>query len=237
MAKGFPDSFPSQLGIDDSKTGIKYRVKIEGGLPAIQKKIKQALVRHFMGQVNVVRLRPQVHTIFMDALRAEPEYASLMGMEPKSLRGHFGIANLNNVEEVVQFLAGMIRVERTSARATMKEVRIGVSIVLDARDLKGKVDNFAPGIQQTEKGEYLPWLRWLLFEGGRTVIQDYIAIFRPGAGRSGEAVMVKIPKRRWRIPGRYKAGTQKNNWFTRAAQKSKPHIQDLVQQMLIQDIR
>lgn len=66
------------------------------------------------------------------------------------------------------------------------------------------------------KGNYIPWLDWLLIKGDSIIIADYEVQFGPHPkSRSGSAIMVKNKNVGFKIPPEY-SGTQGDNWLTRA---------------------
>jgi len=84
--------------------------------------------------------------------------------------------------------------------------------------------------QMTEKGVSLEWLRWLLFEGASPIVKGYDVSFSNNNpySRTGGAVMVKVGRKSWRVPPEY-IGTVKNNWITRAIDKTDEAITKIIQ--------
>jgi hypothetical protein len=82
---------------------------------------------------------------------------------------------------------------------------------------------------KTEKGESLPWLEWLLLKGNDKIIQDYSITYINNSYRSrtGSAIMVSNPNG-WRVPVNF-AGTEDNNWTTRAINKISDKISKVIQ--------
>jgi hypothetical protein len=76
-------------------------------------------------------------------------------------------------------------------------------------------------VSVSDRGYFIiPWLRWLLTEGGRTLIRDYVVDFNINAtsrrfSRSGEAIMKPKPGAIYRIPSEH-AGTNRDNFVLRA---------------------
>jgi hypothetical protein len=79
----------------------------------------------------------------------------------------------------------------------------------------------------SEKGFEVPWLDWLLFKGVGKVVKTHYYTEEYGAyGRTGSGFMKKSVKGEgWGVPAEY-AGTQQNNWLTRAFRVLEPQIQE-----------
>ena len=107
--------------------------------------------------------------------------------------------------------------------------------------LNGKLDiNFQPadfvnllalpqGMVNTENGDTLKWLSWLLKEGAKPIIIGYQYSPASGAGRGRGGVM--ITGTAWRVPPQF-AGTETDNFITRAFSGREKDIQDLFGQLL-----
>ena len=81
----------------------------------------------------------------------------------------------------------------------------------------------------TEKGQSLHWLRWLLKEGAKPIVIGYQYV--PGkAGRSRGGVMMANAQS-WRVPPQF-SGTDENNFITRAFSGREKEVQDLFGQLL-----
>ncbi len=73
-------------------------------------------------------------------------------------------------------------------------------------------------IQDTEKGDQLEWLKWLLTRGDdREIIMDYrvkTGNFSTASSRTGFGIMVKDTQRSWGVPTEF-AGSPGSNFVTR----------------------
>lgn len=82
-------------------------------------------------------------------------------------------------------------------------------------------------MQDSIRGYNLPWLQWLLLEGNRTLVSNYQVTIGPHkSSRTGMAIM-SPNKKSWRVPSAY-AGTEINNWITRALDSIDPQIQQTI---------
>jgi hypothetical protein len=84
----------------------------------------------------------------------------------------------------------------------------------------------AEAVQITEKGQDLPWLRWLLLDGTGIIIDDYDLKIKPDTSRTGKYIMVPS-SRYWGVPYQY-AGTIDNNFVTRALDGIKDQIDEII---------
>jgi len=95
----------------------------------------------------------------------------------------------------------------------------------------GKYDNLyalSVAYQDTEKGQSLPWLQWLLEHGDAIIIADF-GVKYTNHGRSGGAVMIEN-FRPFRVDPSY-SGVTGNNFITRALNSSLPLIQSTAWQI------
>tara|TARA_E500000331_G_scaffold324950_1_gene341713 strand:+ start:20984 stop:21637 length:654 start_codon:yes stop_codon:yes gene_type:complete len=79
------------------------------------------------------------------------------------------------------------------------------------------------GIQETEKGQQLEWMKWLLTLGDAVIVRDYeVKAGFPKSSRTGDKIMVKGSG--WRVPPEH-AGSEGNNFITRAIDEALPEIE------------
>ena len=116
---------------------------------------------------------------------------------------------------------------------------VGVNVNGFFKSLQGGItftiqpENFANLLGLSEAnlavvGGQLPWLEWLLLQGGKTIITGYE--YEPSKdGRSGGGVMVLGGA--WRIPPQF-AGTQDDNFITRALSGREKELSVIMQGLL-----
>lgn len=155
-----------------------------------------------------------------DILRETETFQSL---KSGTLKGHFGLTDHIDLDRIVDEIAKDIRIYRRGKNVTVDIVQDSFRAALDLED----------ATQITEKGEELPWLHWLLFEGNRIIISDHR--FKPivGAGRSNLGIMVQ--KGFWRVPSQY-SGTHQSNWITRALEEDMSRVGDRINKILEQEL-
>ncbi len=203
-------------------TPIPYKVKLTGGLQAAQRAINREYQEKFTELILKIErpVRDRLRKAFEDSARNEPEYSSLLGFGSESLRGHFGIRNIKDVDDVLWVFKEMIGIKFGNIYLRKDEIKTSVKIgMFDLREAIQMSVDLGAGVQTTEKGETLPWIEWLLLMGNRIIIQEYDVLFRPNSGRSRQAIMLKEkengPQKRWKVPSLYQ-GTLNNNWITRS---------------------
>jgi hypothetical protein len=70
--------------------------------------------------------------------------------------------------------------------------------------------------------------------GDITIIRDYQVEIKPGAGRSGNSIMVSGGS--WRVPPEF-SGTLQNNWLTRIFVRQHRILNKLVTNVLREELR
>ncbi len=146
------------------------------------------------------------------------EYESLLN---GPLSAHFGFekgAESIRLDSIISTLAKNIKVRHVKVSIKGKKLTGGLSIEMFEGDFLDILS--LPAAQVNNKGEFLPWLDWMLLRGDQIIIADYNIDFASHPkSRSGEAVMVFNPSGFWRVPPGV-SGTIKKNWITRAVDNS-----------------
>jgi hypothetical protein len=194
-------------------------MKIDVNLLETDSQIRQEILKALSVQVNqamsrsIVGIKSKFIDLLQIALKKEPEYTSLMSGQ---LRYEFGIPNTGVVDKIIDIITN------NGIAVTFNRV------VVNARGLKGSLYLTAlskqdiDGVIQTDlasvldsKGYYLPWLEWLLLKGNSPLVKRFeVRLGSNNRSRTGNAIMVDSTTN-WSVPSVF-AGTQTNNWFTRA---------------------
>jgi hypothetical protein len=139
----------------------------------------------------------------------------------------------NVIEEIIDIVSANIEVTyQTLSVVNGKVVSGGYTIRIlrsDFTDVLGIQD----ASYTTTNGIVIPWLNWLLYAGTSTVVYGYRIELDPHnttTSRTG-AIMVKDPAGRWSVPSEY-AGTQSDNFLTRALMPLETELQDIVKTAL-----
>lgn len=168
----------------------------------------------------------EIKNLVKESLISEPEYSSL---KAGTLRAEFGILNVGEVDSVVDAMVNTLEIFKKPIKASGKGLDGGFTLsMIRSSDINGIIGTDI-AMTKTEKGDSLPWLEWLLLRGNDKIIQDYSIAYISNSYRSrtGSAVMVSNPNG-WRIPANF-AGTEDNNWTTRAISKVSDKISKIIQ--------
>jgi len=190
-------------------------------LEQLSKEVKKVL------DSAIPQIKNSVQNLIKQNIMSEPEYSSLTSSQGK-LRLEFGIDNTMMVDMAIDNIVNTVNI-------TLKPVKIAnvgltggfLLTAIESDELQMISKSFA---QMTEKGVSLEWLRWLLFEGASPIVKGYDVSFSNNNpySRTGGAVMVKVGRKSWRVPPEY-IGTVKNNWITRAIDKTDEAITKIIQ--------
>lgn len=200
------------LDIPDDR-GMTFAV-----LDAIAAALRTALFKATPG------IRAKVGRAAVDAIKACPEYQSLLGGE---LRGELGVVAAEPVlNAVCANIAGGVVVTSLGARRMGMAVDGGLRIEL----LKGDYSEVlgVPGGQFTSEGGFdIPWLRWLTLEGDRVLVADHKFVAgHAGRSRTGLGIMQRPGS--WRVPPEF-SGTDADNWLTRALSELEVPVTTIIQ--------
>lgn len=183
----------------------------------IEQKVGRAIVQEL--NKRLPQIVGKVKDDFILALRNKyrdtPEYDSLTrGI----LQKDFGLSDqeaITKTDGILNLLADSVEVKFT--RLAYRSNRITGGMTLYAFDASFKdLLNSQYAHVITDKNQQIEWLRWLLIEGDRIVVDEYsVNYVNSPRSRSGGALMVK-DGRMFRVNPIY-SGTVTDNWITRIA--------------------
>jgi hypothetical protein len=196
----------------------------------IQNDILNALLPDITNYMNkgIAKIRAELPTIVENSIRSSPEYLSLLSGK---LRLEFGIPDaISKVLGLINIWINNIQYTYQAPRIQSQSIRSKIKIELiraDYGDVLGS--DFAEVLDQS--GYSLPWLKWLLLDGNYLIVPNHQVVIGPSrSSRTGFAVMRKS-NAGWKVPSEF-AGTEDDNWITRALDSAEPEIENLLDRAL-----
>lgn len=206
---------------------MKFSVKLLDTDADIKKKIITALKEEIDSTFNkaIPKINIDLQTALKQAIQNQPEYQSLLSGQ---LRLEFGIPNPNlSVETIINQWISNVNIERKPSTINSRGISTGFSIGMVASDY-GDVLALSEASVTDVKGYSLPWLNWLLLQGGKIIVRNYSVELGPfSTSRTGGAIM-RPSSTNWRVPPEF-AGTLTNNWVTRAIDSIESDIFSIIQ--------
>lgn len=206
---------------------MKFSVKLLDTDADIKKKIITALKEDIDSTLNkaIPQINTQIQSVLKQAIQNQPEYQSLLSGQ---LRLEFGIPNPSPaVTAIINQWISNTSIDRKPSTVNSRGISTGFSIGMVASDYADVLSLSAASVTDT-KGYSLPWLDWLLLQGGRIIVRNYSVELGPfSTSRSGGAIM-RSSSTNWRVPPEF-AGTLTNNWVTRAIDSIESEIFSIIQ--------
>lgn len=198
-------TFHLDLKYDDAKTVRKVQAEIAPQL--------QALFESKIPQINRAVVR-----ILEKNVRAQKEWYSVARGQ---MRMQFGLPNsLRNIQNILSQWLASIEVKMKKIRSGAGGIYSGGISIRAVRASYADVFAVSDAVFTTEKGDKLPWLKWLLTSGTNTEITDYML----GRGRGRAGIYIMVPSKfGWGVPPEY-AGTKDDNMITRAIRDSEDEM-------------
>ena len=170
------------------------------------------------------RITPKIRKLLTKAILAQPEVESLRS---GVLAAEFGLVDGGErIEQIVEWWALTVRVKMEVVDVAAG--RISIKILIEGvRYDDGLAEPAAQFV--TENGAILPWLEWLLRFGDKAIVIGYdVSKNLTGAeSRTGKLVMREGKGKTWGVPPEF-AGTERNNFVTRAIEDMKPELEALI---------
>jgi hypothetical protein len=172
-----------------------------------------------------VKIHAEIINLVVEALSSCPEIQSLRSGK---LRSDFGLPN-DVTEEIVYSIANSTYVYFRDFQFTKATVENLLSVYIQPSDFKNLLNSdFA--MVETDKGELLPWLKWLLLEGDSIIINQYhVSYGTYPTSRTGEAIM--LPGSVFKVDSQF-SGTAEDNFITRALDRYEDRISEIVRTSL-----
>lgn len=135
------------------------------------------------------------------------------------LREEFGLTNPEEIDSILFQIANNSTFDVRGPKMTRNHISMTISykaVPPDVSHIPGA------GIQQTEKGQTLPWLKWLTELGDSVIVKEYeVRAGFPQSSRTGDKIMVA--GQGWRVPPQH-AGSSGNNFITKASEEALDEI-------------
>ena len=204
-------------------------IKILDSVKTIEKKVNALLSNELNTLLtsNKTKFEARAKEFVKTCILEQPEIASLKAGGVGSLAAQVGIPAGREDSIVESIIMSIVNATRVNIRKFDIKLKGRLEINFQPADFVNLV-SMQQGIVHTEKGDSLDWLSWLLKEGAKPIIIGYQYQAQAG-GRSRGGIMEKGTS--WRIPPQF-AGTETDNFITRAFSDREKEIQDLFAKLL-----
>ena len=168
---------------------IVANLKMEGGFPSkFRKEIVREIAKKVKRKALIIQtsITEKIREAVRDALISTPEYQSIV---QGKLKAELGIPNSDSrIITIIDTWIENIVVKVTAARTPFLVIDIGI-IQGDYSDVLS-----LPQAQYTYKSKRgegeIPWLKWLLLEGDKRIINKYEFSSNPRGSRTGMGIMI-----------------------------------------------
>lgn len=179
---------------------------------------------------NKKRIENEIKSLIGGWIKSTPEMSSLTQEGVfGSLNAQFGLypgQGESAVQSIIGAIIGSVSVVVNTVQPKMNRSIIEFKIQPIAfENLLSLPD---ANVVQSSNGKVLPWLDWLLNLGNTVIVGGYTYV-PESLGRSGGGTM--NPGAGWRVPPQY-AGTQNNNFITRALSGREKQINPILKRIL-----
>ncbi len=178
-------------------------------------------------------IEKQLRVLVAEKLRAAPEYDALTFGQLTAEFGLYEHQADSAVDGIVDRIANAVQVDVIPISYTSFAVTRGGYKIELFQGNYADIVTWADGIvDDIERNYSLPWLNWLLLQGGKILVRDYQVTFSFSnqqlyASRSRLGLMKKTPGKNWRVPSQFQ-GTVKNNWITRSLRGIDKEVEQII---------
>jgi len=210
------------MGKGDIKAKVKF-LNLKGQLDAGVKKEMARILARSLPRV-AIGIKTRLKIVVRDLIHDSRAYGSIYA---GTLRAELGIPDPFSIESIIETWVNNIEVSVIG-----DTIKIGI-LEEDYSD----VLLLAEASYSTEKGVVIEWLKWLLTEGAKTLVFDYVfRDNRPRNSRTGTGIMVKKVGKSWQVPSEFRS-IGDNNFATRALESLELLLDDIVRQEATKGIR
>lgn len=185
--------------------------------------ITKMILNEFRDKLNQVftSAAPIIHDFLTSEVRAvieaSPEYRSILtGGELAGILGLPAAERADMLEGVVDILMEQVEVKpKRVVVSGNKTLKGGIDInIIEANMIKAVKSQYASFI--TENGDVIPWLKWLVEVGHKTIFRSYdVAFVGSEKSRSETGAIMRPSRQGFNIPTEW-AGDKEYNFVTRS---------------------
>lgn len=202
----------------------------------IRQRLLSALLEEVRDSFNksVPQIQRKIQEAVVGAIKGSPEYSSLVSGQ---LKLELGIPDAaSKIEELLNIWTSNIEVEIKPFKVTNMGLSGGFSIHCIKSDFSDVLSTDAAQVEDNIRSYSLPWLSWLLLEGGKILVKDHVVVVGSSPfSRTGGAIMRTSMSSSWRVPPEF-AGTERDNWITRAIDQLDDEITKIFQETIESNI-
>jgi len=194
----------------------------------ISNTILDAIISYMKPKIPTIvsNIKSKLPNIIKSFIVNEPEYQSL---KSGKLRYEFGIPDVSVVDTIVDFWSNNFTVVSKPIAKKNNQIFYSLSISMIRQNFNDVLSLSDSIVYDSVSGITLPWLEWLLLDGGKIIVKNYeVKMGSNPRSRTGMAVMIES-KKNWRVPPEF-AGTIRNNWITRAIDNINNEITNVIRQ-------
>lgn len=194
----------------------------------ISNTILDAIISYMKPKIPTIvsNIKSKLPNIIKSFIVNEPEYQSL---KSGKLRYEFGIPDVSVVDTIVDFWSNNFTVVSKPIAKKNNQIFYSLSISMIRQNFNDVLSLSDSIVYDNVSGITLPWLEWLLLDGGKIIVKNYeVKMGSNPRSRTGMAVMIES-KKNWRVPPEF-AGTISNNWITRAIDNINNEITNVIRQ-------
>lgn len=213
---------------------MKYSIKILESKNEITNRILKALLpdiqKYMQTAINIMKVN--LPFIIRDAITNTEEYSSLIGGK---LKYEFGIPDPEiKIAGLLSVWSQNINISYSQPIIFKDQIKSSFSISMIRVDFSDVLYTDYAKVYDIDRGYVLPWLEWLVLEGNKVIVKDHRVVFGGNRrSRTGFAIMRGDSGSAWKVPAQF-AGTESDNWITRAIDSSIPDVYDLLEEALRQ---
>lgn len=176
-------------------------------------------------------IKNNLPAIIYKAVINSPEYVSITQGQ---LKYEFGIPDgASKINGLLEIWSNSIYTTYVPPSITTSgSIKTSFDISMVKADFSNVLGTDYANVYDQKRGYSLPWLKWLLLEGSVPIVKNHqVVIGRSSRSRTGMALMRESSSKSWGVPGKF-AGTETDNWITRAIDSSASEIKSLIEKAL-----